>query len=375
MKPYGHCGSRDWSNDMNSELHCLIGWVEQDKDFIVSAIREKFAIKGIIDFEPFHASEWERSMDELYRFDGSTHGEKGKRPFFLVIVEDESPHYAIRSTTRKVKPVNVNMFNMKNEIRQGRSGYLHATDNLEEVHDNLQALSRHSQGLSWKYWTDWRPTFHDLTELFDRFNATPGLEYVVMRNYAQYPEQVHIDEHMDIDILANDYFLLKRVMGGKNRKQPALEDGGYKVANLVIIGDQEVTVDGRHFGDNYYQLAWQKDMIRTRIQHKNFWVMNPENHFYSLLYHGLVHKRKVSETYRRTLPVLAKAIGLNVVEGHFRDDYYMWDVLDEYMKAKHYDYVEPNEKSIPCNPKKKRPWWKRVWGSLLGNTSPLVQKS
>ena len=55
-------------------------------------------------------------------------------------------------------------------------------------------------------------------------------------------------------------------------------------------------------------------IMENRIQHKNFWVMNSENHFYSLLYHALVHKPQVSETYRRTLPVLSK----NIVEGlHF----------------------------------------------------------
>ena len=345
------------SSNINSELHCFIGWVVEDKELIVNKIKEKFEIKDVIDFNSFQTSEWQGIMDELYRFDGSTHGNKGKNPFFLVIIEDKNPVYDIRSTTRKVKPVNLNTYNLKKEIRQGRSGYLHGTDNLEETHDNLKTLSRYSEGLTWKYWEEWRPAFKNLTEFFDKLNSTPGLEYVIMRNFDHYPEKVIVDEHTDIDILVNDYFLFKRVAGGKNRKQPSLEDGGYKVANLVIFGDMEVTVDTRHFGDNYYDLQWQKNIMNTRVQHKGFWVMDSENHCYSLLYHGLVHKPQVSETYRRTLPLLFNKIGLDIDDIKVRDDYFLWELLDNYMNVMGYKYVEPNEISIPCNPKKEKAWW------------------
>ena len=73
-----------------------------------------------------------------------------------------------------------------------------------------------------------------------------------MRNFDNYPDKVNLDEHADIDILTNNYFLFKAISGGKSRKGPMVEDGGYKVCNKVRINNVEVDVDVRHMGDNYY---------------------------------------------------------------------------------------------------------------------------
>ena len=56
-------------------------------------------------------------------------------------------------------------------------------------------------------WSKWRPTFKSLTDYFEELNSREGLEYVVMRNFDNYPDKVHLDEHADIDILTNNYFL------------------------------------------------------------------------------------------------------------------------------------------------------------------------
>jgi len=242
------------------------------------------------------------------------------------------------------------MYDLKHLLRQGRSGYLHATDNLEEVHDNLEVLAHVMDDSSiYDVWKNWRPKFDNMKEYFDKLHSNEKLEYVIMRNFDHYPESVVVDEHSDIDILVNDYFLFKSLVGGKNRKKPAYEDGGFKVANLVQIADKEVTNDTRYVGDNYYCKTWQKDILKNRKLHNGFYIPDDKNHFYSLLYHALVHKEAISETYIKTFIELGTKLGIDINNINVRQRGHLKRLLDTFMNENGYEYVRASDRGVFFN--------------------------
>ena len=338
----------------NTEPHILILWQSDDYEYIKEIVESKFRLIKTFKvpslLENLGDGGRRQIMDALYRYDGSTPGTKGMKPFSVMIIEDDTPVYAIRDATRKTKPVNLNMYNLKHELRRGRSGYLHATDNLEEVHDNLEVLAHVTDDNSiYDIWKDWRPEFNNMTDFFKKIHSNEQLKYVIMRNFDHYPESVTVDEHTDIDILVNDYFLFKSLVGGKNRKKPAYEDGGFKVANLVQFKDKEVTVDTRFVGDNYYCIEWQKDILDNRKLHKDFYVMDDLNHFYSLLYHALVHKLSVSKTYIKLFKSLGNKLNLNIDDSNVNDRNYLWSLLDKFMLENKYEYKRPMDTGVLFN--------------------------
>ena len=53
------------------------------------------------------------------------------------------------------------------------------------------------------------------------------------------PDDVRVEEHMDVDILVSDYFLAKRILDGDGYYANGIdmvEDGGDKVLNIVTVG-------------------------------------------------------------------------------------------------------------------------------------------
>lgn len=119
-----------------------------------------------------------------------------------------------------------------------------------------------------------------------------------MRNFEGMPDNITIDEHLDIDLLVNDYFLIKNILDGFSATNNRYDDGKNRILNYVIINNKKVLFDFRFVGDNYYDTKLQQDMLDTRIKHPNgFFIPNPEIHLYTLIYHAIIHKPKISPTY------------------------------------------------------------------------------
>jgi hypothetical protein len=56
--------------------------------------------------------------------------------------------------------------------------------------------------------------------------------------------------------------------------------------------------DLRYVGDGYYDVTMERAMLTNRVVCRNFFVPNPEDLLYSLLYHALVHKPTISSNYK-----------------------------------------------------------------------------
>ena len=339
------------------ELHLIILWNNINLDEVESTINERFKVVKKISVPPLEQTFGQEKRLEvlniIYRFELPIQNlisvSKGRHPMTVFVVVDDNPIYEYKETSRQKKSFNTNIFNLKHELRKGRGNFIHATDNMEETHDGLKIFSEVLGDPSiYEEWIKWRPTFKNLTEYFEELNSYEGLEYVVMRNFDNYPDKVLLDEHADIDILTNDYFLFKAISGGKARKGPMVEDGGYKVCNKVNIAGMEIDVDVRHMGDNYYCADWEKDILSKRVLHKGFYIMDDINHFYSLMYHGLCQKApgRLSNTYKTKFLDFEPKTNVGINESNVHDEEFLFRTLHKFMKEKNYDYIRPNELSI-----------------------------
>jgi len=352
------------NNIENSEVHDFVLWDRGEYARAEQAINEKFTILQAIMYSPKTFKILGKSrrdvLERFYHGKMSHHGEKGKTPFTVFVVLDAHPVYEIRRNVfnNDKSIVNINTFDLLQKVRAGRTGVIHGSDNIQESYENLKTLTFYEHNIPVCYWDHWRPTFSSFVDFFARLNGIKELEYVVLRNFEDLPADEHYGEKSDLDILVNDYFLFKRVTGAISYKHkrlkrhprggPAVEYGGYKVAGKVRIGEREVSVDVRFVGDNYYPQEWERNILKNRSVYNGFYVPGETNLFYSLLYHALVHKRKMSDEYRNQLKEMMCEIQVGKCNENL-DDTKAWSLLDNFMEENEYSYVRPNELTLPFN--------------------------
>ena len=346
-----------------SEVHCFILWDTNDDE----AVRKQIASNFNIIYQITYTKSAIRALggrdiilDGIY-FDGKhSYGEKGLKAFTLFVVIDDQPIYAkvFDKNYGGGLLVNKNTHALKQSIRNGRQGYLHASNNLLESFDALNSLTMYKDKIPSSVFNDWRPQFDSLVALFTRLDDA-NINYCVLRNHEMLPDQFKIDEHGDIDILVENYSMAKSILGGLPFKHrlprtdprwgPPVENGGYKVANKVSVAGLEVEFDIRFVGDGYYDAEWQANMLKNRKQEKCFYRLNEKDYFYSLLYHALIHKVHISDTYWKQFVNLGSQIGieLNILEK--LDEAALWSLLREFLDENAYKIVRPIEKNIPFN--------------------------
>lgn len=309
---------------MNTELHIIIDWtcyfhtfedkltdsLRLVKNIKIEKLKEKTKI--ISEFYNVHVDDFRGSTD-----------------FNLYLVEDQNPIYDFRNTSKGNRKVNINMFDLKQSLRNITGGCkIHATDNIQETKDNLKVLGLFDDNYNQK-------KFHSLQDVFHELNKYPNLKWIIMRNFEGMPDNITVDEHLDIDLLVNDYFLIKNILDGFSATNNRYDDGENRILNYVIINNKKVLFDFRFVGDNYYDTKLEQDMLDTRIKHPNgFFIPNPEIHLYTLIYHAIIHKPKISATYLKTF----KDYGLEDSKINKKD---LKSKLDDWFHKKRYSYCKP----------------------------------
>jgi hypothetical protein len=252
---------------------------------------------------------------------------RGQTDFNVYIIKDVNPIYDNRETSKGTRKVNVHMFDLKKSLRKITGGYkIHATDNIQETKDNLKVL-----GLFDEHYTEKK--FNSLRDVFYELNQHPKLKWVITHNFENF-----VDGD-DIDFLTDDYFYFMRILDTiekpKGGKFNSVSDGGTSVRNYIKVGTKDIPIDIRYLGDNYYDKKLQQDMLDTRIKHPNdFYIPNNEIHLYSLIYHAIIHKPKISHTYVK----IFKHYGLIESEINRKD---LKIKLDTFMKDNGYTYCKP----------------------------------
>jgi hypothetical protein len=344
------------------ELHLIIIWSEalNKKEDILKDLESKFEIINIYNVT------WsdKNFSNNLSRFYGenlpkNSHKEAhcGKDTFCCIVVKDANPNYGARNTSKGSRVVNINLFDIKHIYRSWTGGghKIHATDNIQEAEVQLALLF----GLSYDKLimnnnnsTDELSFSNDLVgangwksfdELFKILNLT--VNYVVLRNFDNLEEQL-TSKHSDVDMLVEDRDLVIDMLNAKETTKIP-----YRAQYNVIIDNKKINFDIRYIGDDYYDKFWEMDILETKvINKKGFYIPNDNHHFYSLIYHALIHKKCVSEDYIEKFIEISKRINYELLSSRLVD-YELLNILFKFMRSNRYDFVEPYDLTVFYNQK------------------------
>ena len=299
------------SKNINTETHLFIIWKNayDKREFIIDDIKNKLDIIGLHEIQ-WSDEKFEENLVRFYRKRPNMLDKMngvGKGLFSLIVVEDKNPNYDYRDTSKGRKLVNYNIFDLKMKYRSmtGENDRIHSTINIEETEHDLTLLL----GLNTKDYKEqsvinnWKNNFQlmkkdivgsngwdNISQLFYVLNST--IPYVVMRNFEPLPENYFFKSHGDIDILVNNLKDAAWIL----KAEPIFPEP-HRVHMNVKINNEKIPFDIRYSGDNYYDKKWQNNILSHRVFNKGFYIPDEENHFYTLFYHGFIHKGRIKPEY------------------------------------------------------------------------------
>ena len=297
---------------MKSEVHLFIIWenAQKHKSNFLSKISQKLDIIGQ------HNITWGDFEDNLTRFYrkrpvmSDKANRVGKGTFTLIVVEDKSPKYEQRNTSKGQETVNINIFDLKESFRSisgPPNDLIHATNNtVESNHDLTLLLGVNCNDYKSTNIPDILNTnlvgydgWKNISEMFYVLNNT--LDYIVLRNWQPLPNDFLLEGHGDIDLLVDNLKDAVYILKAK----PVFPEK-HRVHFKVKIGNQQIPFDLRFVGDDYYDVNFEKDMLNTKVSLRGFNTPNAYYHFYSLLYHAFIHKHNIKDDYKVTLSAMTE---------------------------------------------------------------------
>lgn len=264
----------------------------------------------------------------------------GYGPFLAFKIIDNHPKYELRKTSSGTSNVNVNIYDLKTKMRNltGGGHLVHATDNTTESNEqiNLFFPKKSNQSLF-----SINNSFESINDFFYWVKAL-RLNYVVLRNFEDL-EKVSKTEHPDVDLLVLNKEKFIRLTGLKTTTSKK-----YRAQYYLFIAETKIFFDIRTIGDNYYDYKWAQNILDTRIKQGNTFIPNPENHFYSLLYHALIHKRFISGDYYRQLDSLYNELEIREVKYLFQESNHI-EILQKFLIRNKYEITSPKDLSVYFN--------------------------
>lgn len=187
--------------------------------------------------------------------------------------------------------------------------------------------------------------FDTILDVFNILNVN-NVPYVVLRNYENLLEtEMYVEGHGDVDMLCADSQEIVKLLGAETTRKdhpPFIGDGTHY---YIYVGDEKCSLDLRYVGDDYYCKKWEEDVLSNRVLNNGFYVMNEENYFYTLIYHSILQKQKLSDDYLKRLSAMARKLQ-KTMDGV--DEKAFIKLLNEYMRDKKYHYTYPVDFCVPC---------------------------
>lgn len=355
------------SREITGELHLLLLWEKArvKEECILEDVKKHLKILECYDIG------WTPScfFSNISRFYGVKLGtvsgkikECGCGRFLLLTVWDPEPNYHYADTSRGTEFVNNNIFALKQKYRSwtGGGSKIHSTNNPQETdhditlllgicsEDYLKTVPEYWDGTVKKIDRDvfgcygWK----SLEDIFYVLNHT--INYVVLRNYECLPGKFCTEEHGDIDLLVDDADNTALILNARKVYQEK-----HRVHYCNKVNHKNVYWDIRHVGDNYYCIDWEIDMLTSRVLLSNgLYALNNKHYFYSLIYHAVIHKRKIaSDYYEKVKSLLPRQISHEHFSRypHLFDAYYA--LLKKFMQQRGYSFTRPDDKSVFFNDK------------------------
>lgn len=187
--------------------------------------------------------------------------------------------------------------------------------------------------------------YHTIVDIFDILNKN-DVSYLVLRNYENLLEpEFYVEGHGDIDLLCADSQEIVRLLDAQTDRKDQYPFKGDGIHYFIFVGGERVSLDLRYVGDDYYCREWEKDLLNSRVMHNGFYVMDPSNYFYTLLYHSILQKDRLSEEYLSRLLNMAGTLDVSI---HKHSEKGLLAVLESYMQEKGYGYTYPVDYLVPA---------------------------
>jgi hypothetical protein len=179
----------------------------------------------------------------------------------------------------------------------------------------------------------------NIQNLFQEINKK--CNYLILRNYEDIENgYITLEGHDDIDILCDNVKMLVKYM----HAFPWGERDNGKIYKICFCGEK-IKLHIFHVGDGYYAANWQKIMLEKRVLNPfGFYIMDKENYYYALAYHGLFQKRVFMDDYRVRLKDMAHDLGLFATEANEHIE-----LLNKFMRLYGYKYTYPTDPGLYIN--------------------------
>ncbi len=277
----------------------------------------------------------------------------GQGDFMLIVFEDDAPEMAYEQTTEGMSFVNDRVFNKKKQYRvlTGGGHLVHTSNHTAEtdrdltlllgtgIDDFKKAYDHGGEGNMITRNCTGVDGYDSLTSFFYTLNHT--ISYCVLRNFECLPDQFFEQGHEDIDLLVENLSHIIHLTAAKPIS--GLEN---RVDYTIRIANEDVQFDFRHVGDNYYDPAWERNILANRVLERGLvYVPGIEDRYYSLLYHAYVQKRLIKSDY---IPKLTQ-YGMDAGIVYHSDAEVSINQLDSFMERSGYEYMEPIDKTVIYN--------------------------
>lgn len=178
--------------------------------------------------------------------------------------------------------------------------------------------------------------WENIEAVFSALNK--NCSYLVLRNFEQLDSpELFLDGHEDIDILCTNPRKAASILGAV--REPVWQHYDHYT---IQIQNRTVEIGIRYVGDRYYDSVWAERMLENRIPYRYFYIMQPQDLFYSMLYHALFHKKKLSEDYYHRLILMGEELGL-----HLQSETAMEDALLQFLTENGYHLCYPHDYTVP----------------------------
>ncbi len=348
-------------------LHDLVIWPNAYgfAETILGDLRQSFEILSVTivhwnedkwydNIRVFYSRSWQGfSLPKLQKAVREKADYCGKGPIFLIIFEDPTPDLAIEQTTEGLSEVNARVFNKKKEYRNltGGGHLIHTSNNAKETDRDLALLL--GVGAD-DYLKNHEPKKVDNAEVFRDCSGIDGydsleflfytlnhaIDYCVLRNFECLPDRFFEQGHEDIDLLVENLSHMIQLTSA----QPISRERS-RVDYSIRINGKSVPFDFRHIGDNYYDMAWERHILKNKKQTRGFYIPGDEDLYYSLLYHAYIQKHQVKPDYYSKLEGYGCAIGVSFSP----DAQAAISQLDAFLKDNGYEYLAPKDKTVVYN--------------------------
>ena len=332
-----------------SEIHLFVLWEKSRhlQESIVDDIAGSFTIRGCYDITwtpRLVTSNFSRFYGEKLPEGCRKELDCGTGEFRLVIVEDLSPKYEERQTSRGPEVVNVNAFDAKQKYRRWcTANRIHGTNNKAEtdhdltlllgvsvedyLHNNPQPWDGHVKKITQDIigangWSD-------INQLFYVLNHT--VNYTILRGCQEVQSGSYID-HTDTDILTDQYQRFWLIANGTPCRSEV------RPKERIPINGINYDLDLWDIRRNYYDIQWGQQMLRNRTLRDGIYVLDEDNNFYCLLYHCLINKNRISPDYKPYL--------LDYIRRNHLESISFPQIMVSFLGKGNYEILRPNDTSV-----------------------------